>query len=89
VKSLLFQGGLSVPEPPGCAALPCRSETSVSIKKNGRIYRFVVRDQILPEDPFLVLAKAAGFARQTDTAYAGRSPKRSVRDYLIKDNVVI
>jgi hypothetical protein len=61
----------------------------VSLKKNGRIYRFVVRDRIVPEDPYLMLVKAAAFARQTDSTYSGRSPRRSVRDFLIKDSVVI
>jgi hypothetical protein len=89
MKSLLYQGGLSVPIPPECTALPCRTEQRVSIRKNGRLYHFVVRDKITPEDPMFMLLKAAAYARKTGTSYNGRSPKRSVRDFLIKDSVVI
>jgi hypothetical protein len=89
MKSLLYQGGSSFPVPPGCSALPCRQEAKVSLKKDGRIYRFVVRDKIVPEDPYLMLMKAIAFAIQTGEAYNGTSPNRALKDFLIKTNVVI
>ena len=89
MKSLLYQGSLSVPVPSSCTALPCRSEETFALRKDGRLYRFTVRDKIVPEDPYFMLVKAAAYARKTTTAYAGRTPKRSVRDFLIKDSVVI
>jgi hypothetical protein len=89
MKSLLFQEGASFSEPPGCSALPCRQEATVNLKKNGRIYRFVVRDRIVPEDPLLMLTKAIAFSIQTGEAYNGTSPSRALKDFLIKDSVVI
>lgn len=89
MKSLLFQQGSSYPVPPGCSALPCRQEATASIKKDGRIYRFVVRDKIVPEDPHLMLTKATAFAIRTGEAYNGTSPNRALKDFLIKGRVVI
>lgn len=89
MKSLLFQGGAEFSEPPGCSALPCRIELTFSLKKDGRIYNFVLRDKVVPEDAHLILVKAAAFAIQTGEAYSGETPKRSVRDFLIKNNVVL
>lgn len=89
MKSLLFQGGLNFPTPPGCSALPCRQEATVNIKKDGRIYRFVIRDKIVPEDPHIMLTKAVAFAIQTGEAYNGTSPNRALKDFLIKDSVII
>jgi hypothetical protein len=90
MKSLLFQTGTSVfTEPTDCAALPCRQEVRVNLRKNGRIYRFTLRDKILPDDYYLVLLKAAAFALQTSEPYNGTPPSRAVRDWLIKSNVVI
>lgn len=89
MKSLLFQEGSTFTEPPGCSALPCRQEVEIKLRKNGRIYRFVVRDKVVPEDPHLMLARANAFSIQTGEAYNGTSPNRALRDFLIKDSVVI
>ena len=89
MKSLLFQEGSAFSEPPGCSALPCRQEATINLKKDGRIYRFVVRDRIVPEDPHLMLTRAIAFSIQTGEAYNGSSPKRALKDFLIKDSVVI
>lgn len=87
MKSLLYQGVLG--EVPECELVPCRQEVPINLRFQGRIYRFVLRDKILPEDPYLVLAKATAFALQTGEAYNGESPKRSLKDFLIKESVVI
>jgi hypothetical protein len=87
MKSLLYQGALGIV--PDCELTPCRQEVPINLKYEGRIYRFVLRDKILPEDPYLVLTKATAFALQTGEAYNGDAPKRSVRDFLIKESVVI
>lgn len=89
MKSLLFQEGATFSEPPGCSALPCRQEAVVRLRKGGRIYRFVVRDKIVPEDPHLMLTRAIAFSIQTGEAYNGTSPSRALKDFLIKDSVVI
>lgn len=89
MKSLLFQGLTPFEEPPDCAALPCRAEVPINIRKDGRIYRFVLRDKIVPEDPYLVGVRAAGFSRLTGEPNNWTPPARSVRDFLIKNSVVI
>jgi hypothetical protein len=86
-KSLLFTGALPYSEPPGCDA--GRQEVPVTIRKNGRLYHFVVRDKIVVDDPYLVLVKATAFAIAHGEPYAGLPPGRAVRDFLIKSNVVI
>ena len=87
VKSLLFTNQLPYSEPPSCK--PGRQEVPVTLKKNGRLYRFIVRDKIVVEDPYLVLVKAAAFSISQGEPYSGQTPDRSVRDFLIKSNVVI
>ena len=86
-KSLLFQPGAILAEPPECG--PCRTEIFSTIMKNGRLYRFVVRDKIIPEDPYLVLVKAGAFAVRLREPYMGRTPDPSLKDFLIKSSSVI
>jgi hypothetical protein len=85
-KSLLFTGALPYTDPPGCG--PCRTEVPITIRKNGRLYNFVLRDKISIEDPYLVLVKAGAFAISQGELYNGLPPERSVRDFLIKQNLV-
>lgn len=89
MKSLLFQGETNFTEPDSCVALPCRQEVTINLRKANRIYRFVLRDKIVPEDPYLMMVKAAAFAIRVSEPYNGTSPKRSVKDFLIKDSVII
>lgn len=89
MRSLLFQGATPFEEPPDCAAIPCRTEVPVNIRQNGRIYRFVLRDKIEVEDSYIILVKAAAFAVAQGEPYAGKVPDRTVRDFLIKDSLVI
>lgn len=88
MKSLLFQESV-FSQPPSCSALPCRQEIPINIRKGGRIYRFVLRDKIAPEDPYLIMVKAKAFSIQTGEAYNEKPPQRSVKDFLIKSNLVI
>ena len=74
--------------PPGCGQCD-RVEIPVSLRKNGRIYRFVLRDKIVPEDLVVVMMKAAAFAISQGEAYAGTPPARQLRDFLIKQDTVI
>lgn len=86
-KSLLFTGELPFGVPPGCA--PCRQEVTFTVRKFGRLYNFTLRDKISVEDPYLVLVKAEAFAISQGEPFAGIPPERTVRDFLIKSNVVI
>lgn len=89
MRSLLFQGLTPFVEPPDCAAVPCRTEVPISIKKDGFIYNFILRDKVVPEDSYLVLVKASAFAISQGQPNNGKSPDRSVKDFLIKSTVVI
>ena len=90
MKSLLFQEGVSpFVEPTDCSAVPCRNEVPITLRKDGRLYRFVLRDRVVPEDPYLMLVKAIAFAVQVNEPHVGKAPERSVRDFLVKNNVVI
>lgn len=90
MKSLLFQPGASpFSEPSECAALPCRTEVRLNIRKDDRIYKFVLRDKLVPEDPYLVLVKATAFSIQTGEPFNGNPTGRSIKDFLIKNSVVI
>jgi hypothetical protein len=87
-KSLLYQPGAPHVPPSGCV-LSERREVPVTLRKSGRLYRFVVRDKIGPSDVYLVLVKAAAFAIQQGEPYRAVPPARSLRDVLIKLDVVV
>ena len=87
MKSLLFQPTTPFPGMTPCPA--CRTEQAFDIHKNGYIYSFVMRDKIIPEDPYLVLIKAQAFSVQFASQYPGAEPPRAVRDFLIKGSVVV
>lgn len=88
MKSLLFQDvGIPFTVPVECSELTKRKEVPISIRSGGRIYRYVLRDKIAPEDPYLVLVKATAFAIRTGEPYNGSVPGRDIRDFLIKNNV--
>ena len=91
MRSLLAQGVTPFVEPEGCGinADRCRVEATFSIRKNGRIYRFVARDKLQPEDPYFVLVKAAAFAVRQGEPYNARTPGRGLKDFLIKSSVVV
>jgi len=87
-KSLLYQGQVGMVVPPGCLQGD-RVEVPVSLRKDGRIYRFVLRDKLVVEDVQLMLMKAAAFAIAQGEPYAGTPPARALRDVLIKQDTVM
>jgi hypothetical protein len=90
MKSLLFQTGATpFTQPEGCGGIPCRTEVPITIRKNGRLYKFILREQIVPEDGYIPMVKAIAFAIQENEPYSGKLLERSVRDFLVKNNVVI
>jgi hypothetical protein len=89
MKSLIYQNLTPFNVPADCAALPCRTEVTLKLKKFGRLYNFVLRDRVLPEDSMLVMVKAALFALRYSEPYNGRPPDRAVKDFMIKDSVLI
>ena len=87
-QSLLFVNGATpFTEPADC--LPGRTEIPLTLRKNGRIYRFVIRDKVTVEDPYIVLVKARAFAIRAGEPFGATPPSRAVRDFLIKSSVVI
>jgi hypothetical protein len=89
MRSLLAQGATPFTEPQSCRIGTCRTEVVFTIPKNGRLYRFVARDKVQPEDPYLVMVKAAAFAIKQGEPYNCQTPGRSLKDFLIKSSVVI
>lgn len=87
MKSLLFQNVTPFTDPPSCG--PGRQEVQISLRKNGRVYRFTLRDKVTVEDPYLVLVKARAFAIRVGEPFPATPPSRSLRDFLIKSSVVI
>ena len=87
MKSFLFRGVTPFTESEDCA--PGRTEVNVTVRKDGRLYRFVIRDKVVVEDPYLVLVKARAFAIRANEPFGAQPPSRSVRDFLIKSSVVI
>jgi hypothetical protein len=87
MRSLLFQADSPFDEPASCGA--GRQEVPITLRKDGRLYRYVLRDKIMPEDPYLTMVKAAAFTIQTGEPYNGTPPDRAVRDFLIKSGLVI
>ena len=88
MKSLLYQNSADYAVPPTCV-VGSRTEVPVSIRKNGRVYRFILRDKIVPEDALLVMVKAAAFSVAQGEPYAGSPPSRAIRDVLIKQDTVM
>ena len=87
MKSLLFQEGATpFTEPENCGI--GRDEVPMQIRKNGRLYTFIARDRVLPEDPYLIMLKASAFSLANSEAYNGRPPDRSIKDFLIQSSVI-
>lgn len=85
LNTQLFSGPLE--EPPGCG--PGRQESELRMYANGKMYNFVFRDKIIPDDVYIVLLKATAFSIARTEEYRGVPPSRAVRDYLIKSNISI
>lgn len=71
------------------ACEPCRVESTFTVLIGGKLYRFVARDRVVPEDPYLVAIKAAAYSLARTEEYRGTPPPRSVRDFLVKADIVI
>ena len=89
MRSLLAQGLTPFVTPDDCNLRDGRTEATFAVRRNGRIYRFVVRDKVQPEDPYFVMVKAAAFAVRFREAYSGKSPARNLKDFLVKSKTII
>lgn len=68
---------------------PGRVEKTLRMRSGGKMYSYVFRDKVVPEDWYLVAVKAAAFSISRNEQYRGVPPDRAVRDYLVKQNLVI
>lgn len=66
---------------------PCRVESSFTVQLEGKLYTFVMRDKISPEDPYLIWLKATAFSIARREVYRGVPAPRSVRDFMCKNQV--
>lgn len=56
---------------------------------NGKIVTVIIRDSVVPEDPYLVLAKAFALAARTGEGFKAQQTPRRIKDALIKTTVTI
>lgn len=56
---------------------------------NGRRVTYIIRTSVVPEDPYLALARAKALTVRTGEAFASERVSKSIRDYLIKTNIAI
>jgi len=88
MKSLLYSGDSHFELPPGCA-LGERIEIPITFRKDGRLYRIVMRDKITTEDLLIIQIKAMAFAIREREPMMAQPIRRSVKDFLIKRATVI
>lgn len=70
--------------------MACRIEAERSYTlANGRIVTVILRDSIVPEDPYLNLARAKMLSVRTGEAFNANRVTKQIKDYLIKTNVAI
>ena len=56
---------------------------------NGRLITVILRDTIVPEDPYLNMARAKCLALRTGEPYDSDRTSRVIKDQLIKTNVTL
>lgn len=70
-----------------------RREKSIVTTVGGRRVTIIIRDTIVPEDPYLNLVRASAYTFQARSGSNSRFPVppvgRDIKDFLIRTNVVI
>jgi DNA helicase TIP49 (TBP-interacting protein) len=56
---------------------------------DGRVVTLTLRDTLAPEDPYLVLCRAAAYTIRTGSNPMTQRVDRTIRDHLIKTNISI
>lgn len=68
----------------------CREEYRRSYSlADGRRVTYIIRESVIPEDPYLSLARAKALTVRTGEAFASERVSKEIRDYLIKTNIAI
>jgi len=86
MKSRLFMGVTPIVQPEICSAE--RTEQRRVFHKGGKRYDFVVRDKICIEDYLMVYIKGILYAVDTGESVTVQVVPKSVKDALIKSNVI-
>lgn len=70
--------------------MSCREEYKRTYAlAGGRMVTFIVRRTLVPEDPYLSLARAKALSVRTGEEYASDRVSKAIRDHLIKTNVEV
>ena len=70
--------------------MSCREEYKRTYAlANGRMVTFIIRKTLVPEDPYMSLARAKALSVRTGEEYASDRVDKTIRDHLIKTNVEI
>jgi len=70
--------------------MSCRVETTVVYPLlGGRRVTVILRTTIVPEDTYLVLARAKALSVRTGEPFSALPTSRTLKDYLIKTNISI
>jgi len=68
----------------------CRIEAErVYPLAGGRLVRVILRNSLVPEDPYLSLARAQALSIRTGDTFDADRIRRSIKDHLIKTNISI
>lgn len=53
----------------------------------GRLVSVILRDTVVPEDPYINMARAKALSLRTGEPYDANRVERPIKDYLIKTNI--
>ena len=56
---------------------------------NGKVVTVILRNSVVPEDPYLNLARAKALSVRTGEAFDSNRIPRRIKDALIKTNITI
>ena len=70
--------------------MPCNRQEGKKVYPlaNGRRITITVRSAIVPEDPFINMARAAAYAIRTLAVNTSPRVERGIKDFLIKTNLM-
>ncbi|CAB4130987.1 hypothetical protein UFOVP276_145 [uncultured Caudovirales phage] len=54
---------------------------------NGRLFTVILRDTIVPEDPYINMARAKALSLRTGEPYDADRVDQSIKHYLIKTSI--
>lgn len=76
--------------PAGTNKVPCRNELKLRFPMaDGSIRTILLRDTVIPEDPYLKLVRAKLIAIKTGSEFEAELTSRTIKDALIKTNLQI